>query len=122
VDSLAELERTLTAAGGAQAYWATQVRIQRLAAGAWVRLADGDTTRALAEAREAAELDDHTAKHPVTPGAVLPARELYGDLLLVAGKPADAAEAYKASLARQPGRARSLAGLQRAGAVGTRRE
>ncbi len=122
VDSLAELERTLTAAGGAQAHWATQVRIQRLAAEAWVRLGEGDTTGAVAEARESAELDDHTAKHPVTPGAVLPARELYGDMLLAAGKVAEAGEAYRASLARQPGRARSLAGLKRAGTAGAGRE
>jgi tetratricopeptide (TPR) repeat protein len=38
IDSLAELERTLALAGGAQAYWSTQVRIQRLAASAWVAL------------------------------------------------------------------------------------
>ena len=41
IDSLAELERTLAVAGGAQAYWSTQVRIQRLAASAWVATGGG---------------------------------------------------------------------------------
>jgi len=46
----------------------------------------------------------------VTPGAILPARELLGDLLLTTGRPADALAAYQASLARAPRRARSLQG------------
>jgi Tfp pilus assembly protein PilF len=46
--------------------------------------------------RSAAELEDQTEKHPVTPGAVIPARELYADMLLENGQPADAlAEAEK---------------------------
>lgn len=113
VDSLTALEKALQAAGGAQAYWATQVRIQRMAASAWVTLAAGDTAKALAEARAAADLDDVTAKHPVTPGSVLPPRELLGDMLLDAGRLADAREAYEAALAHQPNRARSLEGLRR---------
>jgi len=61
------------------------------------------------------------AKHPVTPGAVLPARELYGDLLTAAGRRAEARAAYERTLARQPGRARAAAALARAGgAVGSR--
>ena len=55
-----------------------------------------------------------TQKHPVTPGAVLPARELLGDLLLELNRPADAARAYEAALRQAPGRARSLFGLARA--------
>ncbi len=113
VDSLAALEKALQGAGGAQAYWATQVGIQRLAADAWVALAEGDTARALTEARNAADLDDHTEKHPVTPGPVLPPRELYAEMLLAAGRPAEARKVFEASLARQPNRARSLAGLEK---------
>jgi tetratricopeptide (TPR) repeat protein len=112
VDSLAALERGLEAAGGPQTYWATQVRIQRLAANAWILIAT-DTAAALAEARNAADLDDRTEKHPVTPGPVLPARELYADMLLEAGRPGEARQAYEAALARQPNRARSMAGLNR---------
>jgi tetratricopeptide (TPR) repeat protein len=78
-------------------------------------LAAGDTVEALRQAAAAADLDDAVEKHPVTPGAVLPARELYGDLLARTGRPAEARAAYRATLARQPGRARSLAALGRVG-------
>lgn len=115
IDSLANLERTLAVAGGAQAYWSTQVRIQRLAASAWVALAAGDTADALRQGLAAADLDDAVEKSPVTPGAVLPARELYGDLLAQAGRPAEARAAYTLALARQPGRARCLAAMGRVG-------
>jgi hypothetical protein len=115
IDSLAELERTLSVAGGPQAYWSTQVRIQRLAASAWVALAAGDTADALRQGMAAADLDDAVEKHPVTPGAVLPARELYGDLLAQTGRPAEARAAYALVRARQPGRARCLAAMGRVG-------
>jgi hypothetical protein len=117
IDSLAQLERSLAAAGGAQTYWSTQVRIQRLAASAWVTLAAGDTIDALRQGAAAADLDDIVAKHPASPGAVLPARELYGDLLAVTGRPDEAGTAYAETLARQPGRARALAAMRRAGQV-----
>jgi hypothetical protein len=113
IDSLAGIETALATAGGAQTYWSGQVRIQRMAASAWLAWAGGDTASAIAQARSAADLEDGTEKHPVTPGALLPARELYGDLLLLAGRREEAHRAYEASLARQPGRARSLAGMAR---------
>jgi tetratricopeptide (TPR) repeat protein len=110
IDSLAAIENALLGAGGPQVYWAGQVRMQRMAATAWLTFLQGDTVSALAQARAVAEVEDVTPKHPVTPGAVLPARELYGDLLLEAGRSEEARSAYEASLALQPGRARSLAG------------
>jgi hypothetical protein len=111
---LAQIETTLTAGGGPQAYWAGQVAQQQLAAAAWVDVATGDTAEAIRHAAQAADREDGTQKHPVTPGPVLPARELQGDLLLLVGKPADAAKAYAATLALSPNRARSLFGLARA--------
>ncbi len=111
--ALAQIESTLTASAGPQAYWAGQVAIQRLAAGAWLELVTGDTATAVLHAGQAADREDATQKHPVTPGAVLPARELEGDLLLVVGKPAAAAQAYATALALSPNRARSLFGLAR---------
>src|SRR5437879_4243976 len=114
VAALGEIEQTLGAAAGPQAYWAGQVKIQRLAAGAWLTRAAGDTAEAVRQATAAADIEDVTQKHPVTPGAVLPARDLLGDLLLELNRPADAARAYEASLRQAPGRARSLFGLARA--------
>jgi len=109
---LAQIESTL--APGPQAYWSGQVAIQRLAATAWLELATGDTASAVLHAGQAADREDGTQKHPVTPGPVLPARELEGDLLLLAGRPAAAGRAYAATLALSPNRARSLFGLARA--------
>jgi hypothetical protein len=117
IAALAEIERAEAAAGGVHAYWSSQVKIQRLAATAWAARAAGDTAEATRQATAAAELEDGTQKHPVTPGAVLPARELLGDLLLELGRPAQAARAYAASLAQQPNRARSLFGAARAAAL-----
>src|SRR2546421_116678 len=109
---LAQIESKL--APGPQAYWSGQVAIQRLAATAWLELGTGDTASAVLHAGQAADREDGTQKHPVTPGPVLPARELQGDLLLLAGRPAAAGRAYAATLALSPNRARSLFGLARA--------
>jgi hypothetical protein len=87
--------------------------VQRLAAGAWVDLLAGDTSAALRGAAMAADLEDGLEKHPVTPGAVLPARELYGDLLAAVGRRSEAMAAYQQTLDRQPGRARTAAALAR---------
>jgi hypothetical protein len=78
--------------------WTGTVHAQRLAASAWLALAVGDTAGAVSLGRQAADLEDATEKHPVTPGAILPARELEGDLLLQLGRPADALAAYRTSL------------------------
>jgi predicted Zn-dependent protease len=95
-------------------YWSRVVRIKRDAAGAWARLAAGDTAAALALAHEAAETEEVTDKHPVTPAELLPARELEGDMLLLTGRHDEARKAYQATLAREPGRARSIFGAARA--------
>jgi hypothetical protein len=95
-------------------YWARVVGIKRDAATAWVQFATGDTTGGLATARAAAETEEVTDKHPVTPAELLPARELLGDMLLAAGRYSEAREAYQATLLRERGRARSLFGAARA--------
>lgn len=111
---LAELEAQLAAQGGGGYNWARIVGIKRRAVEAWLALAAGDTATALAEAQAAAELEDVTEKHPVTPGELLPARELYADLLLAVGRYTDARRAYETTLTREPGRARSSFGAARA--------
>ena len=94
--------------------WSGMVHAQRLAAEAWVARASGDTAAAVRLATQAADLEDVTEKHPVTPGAILPARELLGDMLLELGRPVLARAAYDSALALQPRRARSLMGAARA--------
>ena len=114
---LRRIEDALRQAAGPQLYWAGQARNQRLAAEAWIALSRGDTTGALREARAAADTEDITEKHPVTPGPVLPARELYADMLLQVGRPREAATEYRATLVRQPNRLRARRGLEQAQAV-----
>jgi hypothetical protein len=96
------------------AYWTGQVDIQRRAARAWLARAEGRNEDALREARDAADREDATDKHPVTPGAVLPARELLADLLLESGDARAALVEYEKSLGPVPGRYLSLAGAARA--------
>ena len=64
--------------------------------------------------RSAADLDDASEKHPVTPGAILPAREQLGKLLLELGRPTEALTGYVASLKRAPRRLAGLYGAARA--------
>ena len=94
--------------------WSRIVGIKKQAVAAWLLLAAGDTAGARREAKAAADREDASEKHPVTPGELLPARELEGDLLLAVGQPASARVAYEATLRREPGRLRSLFGAARA--------
>jgi hypothetical protein len=94
--------------------WTNQVESAHLAAAAWLTFAEGEQEAALKTAQEAAALEERTGKHPVTPGAPLPARELLGDMLLEMGQPAEALGAYDASLREAPNRFNSLYGAARA--------
>ncbi len=58
----------------------------------------------------AADLEDSVDKHPVTPGAVMPAREMYAEMLIMSEQPAEALKAYEASLKISPNRFNSLYG------------
>jgi hypothetical protein len=90
------------------------VNAQRLAAEAWVARASRDDQTAVRLATEAADLEATYEKHPVTPGPLLPAAELLGDLLVELGRPAEARAAYARTLTTEPGRARALFGAARA--------
>ncbi|HEY5866396.1 MAG TPA: hypothetical protein VI542_12755 [Candidatus Tectomicrobia bacterium] len=92
------------------AYWAEQVEIQAKVTSAWALRAEGKNDEALAAMRAAADHEDQTEKHAVTPGPIMPARELLGDLLLELGRPADALPQYEASIAKEPNRFRGLYG------------
>ena len=95
-------------------YWANQVEVQRLGAAAVLANVEGDVARALDLSRAATELEASMDKHPATPGAVLPARELRADLLLEQYDAAAALQEYQAVLRTDPNRFRSLLGLARA--------
>ena len=90
--------------------WGTQVEIQRRVAAGWIEAAAGASDRGLELMRSAADLDDATEKHPVTPGSILPAREQLAELLLQLGRPAEALAEYERALERAPRRFNALAG------------
>jgi hypothetical protein len=112
IAALAGIEAALSGQTGYN--WSRIVGIRKQAVNAWVLFAAGDTAGALREAKAAADLEDVTEKHPVTPGELLPARELEGDLLLAVGRYGDARVAYESTLRRERRRSRSLFGLARA--------
>jgi hypothetical protein len=58
------------------------VEVQRRAAAGWLARAAKKDAEAVALLRSAADLEDSTDKHPVTPGPILPAREQLADLLV----------------------------------------
>jgi tetratricopeptide (TPR) repeat protein len=91
-------------------YWATEVEVMRLAASAWMASALNKDEAALSLMRQAADLEDGNEKHIVTPGRILPARELLGDMLLALNRPAEALKAYEVSQTREPNRFRGYYG------------
>jgi len=94
--------------------WANLVEAQRGAVAAWLALIEGQKDEALAMMRSAADLEDSTDKPPTTPGAILPARELLGEMLLEVERPVEALTELEAALRDAPNRFRSLYGAARA--------
>jgi tetratricopeptide (TPR) repeat protein len=94
--------------------WSAQVEVQRLAASAWCSHAEGDNAAALRLMRSAADLEDRFDKHPVTPGPVLPARELLGELLMELDRPAQALPEFETVLRNAPKRFNATYGAARA--------
>ena len=112
LQQLDSLRDTLTKMN--EKYWADQVEIQREIAAAWVTLADGNQQEALRQMRHAADHEDSTDKHPVTPGVLLPARELLGEMLLELKQPAQALVEFEGTLRTAPNRYNALSGAARA--------
>jgi tetratricopeptide (TPR) repeat protein len=96
------------------AYWSEQVDIEAQVAAAWVLYAEGKHDDALQAMRAAADAEDKTEKHPVTPGVLKPARELYGAMLLERGRPAEALAAFEATLKKEPNRLGAYVGAAKA--------
>jgi tetratricopeptide (TPR) repeat protein len=95
-------------------YWATEVEVQRLSAAAWTAYAKSNHDEALTLMRSAADLEDKSEKHAVTPGRLVPARELLGEMLLEMKQPADALREFEASEKHDPNRFRGLYGAAKA--------
>ena len=113
IEALNKIKQALTEVKG-DYDWAKQVEIQRQVASAWLAYAEGKHDESVQLLRAAADLDDATDKHPVTPGALLPAREQLADLLLELKQPAEALKEFEVSFRSTPNRFNGLNGAARA--------
>jgi tetratricopeptide (TPR) repeat protein len=93
-----------------ETYQAGQLLIQRNIIQAWLYFSTGQRIEALALMQESAELEYGTGKHAVTPGEVLPAGELLGDMTLALNQPRQALEYYERDLTMHPNRFNDLYG------------
>lgn len=105
-----------------ETYKANQVDIQLKASLAWIQMKEGKNKEALDNMNLSADMEDKTEKHPVTPGEVLPARELLADMLIQMNKPAQALEMYQASLKTRPNRQNSIYGAWAAATASGKKE
>jgi len=112
-NTLTELQET---------YWAGQVEIQRREAAGMLASAQGRKDEAVDLLRSAADMEDASEKASVTPGPVVPARELLAELLLTLDKPAEALAAFESTLQRSPNRFNALYGAARAAQMAGQRE
>jgi tetratricopeptide (TPR) repeat protein len=116
VEELSRIKEALTSVKG-DYDWAKQVDIERQVASAWLEYAEGHHEEAVRMLRGAADLDDATDKHPVTPGALLPVREQLGDLLLELKQPAAALQEFEVSFRSTPNRFNGLYSAARAASL-----
>jgi tetratricopeptide (TPR) repeat protein len=103
-------------------YWATEVEVEHLGAKAWIAYAKGERDEALALMRSAADMEDKSEKSALTPGRLVPARELLGEMLLESGRAGEALAEFERSQVRDPNRFRSLYGAGQAAAQSGNRD
>jgi tetratricopeptide (TPR) repeat protein len=91
-------------------YWGNQTEIQKNIVKSWLAFAKGDKKSAIDLMKTASEMEWSTQKSPITPGELLPAREMFGDMLMQMNKPKEALEQYELSLQRSPRRLNTIFG------------
>jgi hypothetical protein len=95
-------------------YWQEQVAIQAEVVQGLALRAEGKGAEGIAVLRKAAAREDATEKHAVTPGPIVPARELLAYVQLEAGDAAAALRDFESVLQREPNRLRAVAGAMKA--------
>ncbi len=103
-------------------YWRNQIEIQKTAVQAWHAYASKKPNEALKMMEKAAQLEDATEKSPITPGEVVPIREMYGDLYMELNQPGKALEQYELSLVRNPNRFNTVFGAGKAAKLAGQKE
>ncbi|MES2893740.1 MAG: hypothetical protein V4725_17090 [Bacteroidota bacterium] len=107
---LTELRRLYELLKVKDPYQANQVLIQVRSAEAWIKFKQGDRAAGLKQMQAAADMEDNTGKHPVTPCEIVPQRELLGEMLMQSKDPANALIAYETNLENNPGRFNGIYG------------
>jgi hypothetical protein len=95
-------------------YWAEQIDIQAEVVRGLASCAAGKVDECVTTLRAAADREDATEKHVVTPGPIVPAREMLAAVLLKDGKAVEALQAFETVLIKEPNRYRALAGAMQA--------
>jgi tetratricopeptide (TPR) repeat protein len=109
LQKLEELQTTFTDVESNK-YWINQIEIQKKVVNAWLLYAQNEMEKSIEMMIAAADLEDATSKNPVTPGSLLPAREMLGDLYMELKRPKDALMQYELSLKNCPNRFNTLFG------------
>jgi Tfp pilus assembly protein PilF len=91
-------------------YWSDQVEVQRREVAAWITRQQGDSEGALAAMKSAAELEESMDKDAVTPGAVVPAREMLAQMQMLDDHTEEALDSYEAVLSVAPNRFNAVYG------------
>jgi hypothetical protein len=115
IDTLKAISERLAAAG--EAYWAEQVAIQMLGAQAALLSSEGAANAAVVTMQEAVRRENATEKSAVSPGPLVPAHELFGDIYFQMKEYREALAQYRASMAKEPGRFRALQGAMKSAQI-----
>jgi Tfp pilus assembly protein PilF len=95
-------------------YWAEEIGIQAEVVRGLAFCAEGNRKTCADTLRAAAAREDNSEKHVVTPGRLLPAREMLAYIELESGDAAAALRDFETVLERDPNRLRAFAGAARA--------
>jgi Tfp pilus assembly protein PilF len=95
-------------------YWVDEISVQAEVVRSLASCAEGNRALCAATLRVAADREDRLEKHVVTPGRLVPAREMLASITLESGDAAAALREYEMVLEREPNRLRAFAGAARA--------
>ncbi|HZH30638.1 MAG TPA: tetratricopeptide repeat protein [Pyrinomonadaceae bacterium] len=102
------------AKAGNYAFSPDMIEVMALEVAALARANAGKFAEAVELLRRATRLEESLRPPSGPPDMLKPSHELFGEVLLAAGRPAEAAAQFQTALLRQPNRPRSLLGLARA--------
>src|SRR5581483_4611842 len=91
-------------------YWSKQIEVQRREVAGWIQEKNSKPTDAIATMRDVAAFEESMDKDAVTPGAIVPAREMLAEMLALEKLPRESLMEYEAVLKVAPNRFNALYG------------